>query len=342
MRQWKAEAAVVIMMEPGSGAVLAMASRPTYDSNFAGSVSADRRRNRAITDSYEPGSTFKTIMAAAVIEERVVRLDEEFDVSDGFIKVPGGIIRDVHKHEVLSFKEVIQKSSNVGTIQVGQRLGNEKYFEYIKKFGFGEKTGIDLSGEASGLLQSPENWSGRSLASMLIGQEIGVTPLQIVRAYSVIANGGLLMKPYIVSEIISPEGEILKSFSPQVERRIISKQSAGIIRNILKTVVEEGGTAQQASIKGNLVAGKTGTAQMIDPETRKYSRSDYVSSFVGFVPADDPQIALIVVVYKPRGARYGGVVAAPVFRKIIENTLVYLNVPMEREENNVLIVSKSR
>jgi cell division protein FtsI (penicillin-binding protein 3) len=339
---WKAEAAVAIMMNPMTGEILAMANSPTYDSNFAGKVEVDRRRNRAITDLYEPGSTFKVILAAAAVEEGIVRLDEKFDASKGFIKVPGGVIHEAHKHNILTFKEVIQKSSNIGSVQVGLRLGEKRFYQYIKKFGFGEKTGIDLPGEVRGLLKNPKSWSGRSLASISIGQEIAVTPLQILRAYSAIANGGKLMKPYVVSEIISPSGEVVKSISPAIERRVMSEETARIMRDILKTVVEEGGTAQKASVIGNLVAGKTGTAQMVDPETRRYSKNDYVSSFVGFVPADNPRIALIVVVYKPRGERYGGVVAAPVFKNIIEHTLVYLDIPIEREENYVFLVSNSR
>jgi len=342
IKEWKAEAVVAIMMDPKSGEILAMANRPTYDPNFAGRVKAVKRRNRAITDIYEPGSTFKIVLASAAIEEGIVGFNEKFDVSKGYIKVPGGVIRDAHRHKTLSFKEIVQKSSNVGTVMLGLKLGEDRFYRYIKKFGFGDKTGIDLSGEVRGLLRGTDTWSGRSLASISIGQEVGVTPLQVLRAYSAIANGGLLMRPYVVSEIISPSLESIKRFSPKVERRVISEKSAGIMKDILKTVVEEGGTALKASIQGNSVAGKTGTAQMVDPKTRRYSKKDYVSSFVGFVPADKPEIALIVVVYKPRGARYGGVVAAPVFRNIIEDTLIYLKIPIEREDNNVLIVSQSR
>lgn len=342
MGTWQAEAVVAIMMEPSTGKILAMANRPTYDPNSAGNVQADERRNRAITDNYEPGSTFKTFLASAAIEEKIVSLNEKFDVSRGFIKVPGGIIRDAHRHGVLTFKEVIQKSSNVGASQIALRLGKERFYNYIKKFGFGEKTGIDLPGEAKGLVRNTEKWSGRSLPSISIGQEISVTPLQILRAYSAIANGGKLMKPYIVSDIISPEGEIIKNFSPEVEKQVISETTAKIMRDILKTVVEEGGTAQKASVMGNMVAGKTGTAQMVDPKTGLYSKNDYASSFVGFTPADNPKIALIVVVFKPRGARYGGTVAAPVFKNITEQAFVYLNEPMENEENSVLLVSNHR
>jgi len=338
---WQAGAVVAIMMNPVTGEIIAMANRPNYDPNFAGASGSDKWRNRAITDMYEPGSTFKTITASAALEERVVKPWEKFDVSRSVMKVPGGVIRDVHRHGVLTFKEVIQKSSNIGIAQIGFRLGKERFYKYIKGFGFGEKTGIDLPGEVKGFVRGTGKWSGRSLASVSFGQEIAVTPLQILRAYSAIANGGKIMKPYVVSEIISPAGEVIKSFSPEVEARVISEDTARIMRDILKTVVEEGGTAQKASIMGNLVAGKTGTAQMVDPRTGYYSRNDYVSSFVGFVPADDPKIALIVVVYKPRGATYGGVVAAPVFKNIIEHTLVYLNVPMENEQNNITLISSN-
>ncbi|MEK6527781.1 MAG: penicillin-binding protein 2, partial [Nitrospirota bacterium] len=274
MVAWQAEAVVAIMMEPSTGKILAMANRPTYDPNSVGSVQADERRNRAITDNYEPGSTFKTILASAAIEEKIVSLNEKFDVSKGFIKVPGGIIRDAHRHGVLTFKEVIQKSSNVGASQIALRLGKERFYNYIKKFGFGEKTGIDLPGEAKGLVRKTEKWSGRSLPSIAIGQEISVTPLQLLRAYSAIANGGKLMKPYIVSGIISHEGEIIKSFSPEVEKQVVSETTAKTMRDILKTVVEEGGTAQKASVTGDMVAGKTGTAQMVDPKTGLYSKND--------------------------------------------------------------------
>jgi cell division protein FtsI (penicillin-binding protein 3) len=343
IKTWKAEAVVAIMMDPKTGEILAMANRPTYDANAAGRVGVERRRNRSVTDIYEPGSTFKAILASAALEEGVVKLDEEFDVSKGFIWVPGGRpIRDIHRNDVLTFQEVIKKSSNVGAVLIGNKLGKEQYYRYIKKFGFGEKTGIDLLGEVRGLLRNTERWSGRSLASLSIGQEIGVTPLQVLRAYSAIANGGVLMRPYLVSKIISPTGEIVESFSATIERRVMSRTTSSKMREILKSVVEEGGTARRASMNGNVVAGKTGTAQMIDPKTRQYSKSDYVSSFVGFVPADNPEIALIVVVYKPRGARYGGVVAAPVFRRIVEYTFIYLDIPMEREDSHVILVSGNR
>lgn len=338
--EWRARAATAVMMNPITGEILAMANYPTYDPNDPANSDADERRNRAITDLYEPGSTFKTILAATALEEGVVKPYDTFDVSRGFITVGGKAIKDVHRHGVLTFREVIQKSSNVGAVQIGLRVGKSRYYEYIKRFGFGERTGIDLPGEGSGILRRPERWSATSLASLSFGQEIGVTPLQVLSAYCAIANGGLLMKPYIVSEIISPEGEVIKRINPEIKRRVISSETAGKVRDILKTVVEEGGTGQKAYIKGNSVAGKTGTAQMVDPKTGAYSKSKFVSSFVGFVPADNPVIALIVVVYEPQGGRgFGGTVAAPVFKRIAEDTLTYLEIPME-DENHILLVSR--
>lgn len=339
MEQWKAKSAVAIMMDPMTGEILALANRPTYDPNSPAEAGAEEKRNRAITDLFEPGSTMKSILASAALEEKVVSLRDMFDVSQGSITVGGKTIRDVHRNGILSFQEVIQKSSNVGSVKIGQRLGAEKYYEYIKKFGFGDKTGIDFPGEVRGILRNVKNWSGTSIGAISIGQEIGMTPLQMVRAYSAIANGGLLMKPYIVSDIISPTGEVIKKVGPVEERRVISKTTSDKMKDILKTVVEEGGTAQKASIRGNLVAGKTGTAQIFDPKIGRYSPDKFASSFVGFVPADNPRVALIVVVFEPKGASYGGVVAAPVFKNIIEHTFAYLDVPMEKDENRVVLVS---
>jgi cell division protein FtsI (penicillin-binding protein 3) len=270
----------------------------------------------------------------------VVGLDEEFDVSRGYIMVGGKAIRDVHRNEILTFQNVIKKSSNVGAVMIGQKLGKEKYYDYLRKFGFGERTGIDMPGEVRGILRGPGDWSGTSLGAISIGQEIGVTPLQVVRAYSAIANGGFLMKPYVVSEIISDTGKVVRSNSPEIEERVVSGLTTEIIKNILKTVIEEGGTGRNADIDGNFVAGKTGTAQMIDPGTGRYSKDKYISSFVGFVPADNPELALIVVIYEPQGATYGGVVAAPVFRKIVEDSFAYLNVPMESDRNHIVLVNR--
>ena len=339
MVKWRAAAASVIVMDPFTGEILALANRPSYDPNRPGSASNSERRNRAITDCYEPGSTFKIVIGAGSLEEKIVRPNSLFDVSRGGIEAGGKTIRDVHKYGVLSFQEVIQKSSNVGSIMVGMKLGKERIYQYAKLLGFGEKTGIDLPGEVSGWMVPPEKWSGTSIGAIPIGQEVAVTPLQVLRAYAAIANGGFLVRPHVVSEVISPDGQALVSFGNREKKRVLSARTAELFKDILKSVVEEGGTGESASVNGNEVAGKTGTAQMINPLTKRYSKEKYVSSFVGFVPAEDPKLAIIVVVYEPKGQIYGGVVAAPVFRDIADQALSYLDVPREDiPQRNALLV----
>ncbi|GAB4387585.1 MAG: penicillin-binding protein 2 [Thermodesulfovibrionales bacterium] len=337
--RWEAPAATAIMMNPFTGEILALANRPAYDPNDPSSSTAADRRNRAITDLYEPGSTFKLVMAAGAIEEKVVKPGDTFDASKGYIVVGRRAIWDVHNHGVLTFKEVIQASSNVGAIMVGERLGKEKLYEYAKRFGFGEKTGIDLPGESSGTLKPLKQWSGTTLAAMSIGYEVAVTPLQVLRAYSAVANGGYLVEPYVVSRIISPEGQTIWSHRSDLMVRAISERTAETLKDMLVSVTEKGGTASEASIDGNSVAGKTGTAKLIDRESGGYSKKKYMSSFVGFVPADDPRVAVIVVVREPKGRYYGGLVAAPVFREIADRTMAYLGVPREDSfKENVLVV----
>ena len=339
--QWKAASATVIMMDPHTGEVLAMASRPTYDLNNPAEVTPAKRRNRAVTDCYEPGSTFKVVVGTAALEEGIVKPDTRFDCSTGYIEIGGKKIRDAERHGVLTFKEVIQKSSNVGTIKIGLNLGREKIYSYIRKFGFGEKAGFDLGGEASGWIRPPDRWSGTSIGAISIGQEVAVTPLQVLRAYAVVANGGFLVRPHVVSAISSPAGDVIYK-AVNESQRIISESTVKTFKNILKTVTEEGGTATGAAIDGNEVAGKTGTAQLIDPKTKRYSKDKYVSSFVGFVPADDPRIAMIVVIHEPKGAVYGGLVAGPVFKQIANEALSYLSVPRDDSaEKRLLLVSRN-
>lgn len=341
MEKWKSVAATAIMMDPFTGEIYALANRPSYDLNEVVSASKNEMRDRAITDIYEPGSTFKIIVGTAALEEKAVRLDSIFDCSRGSIEAGGKIIHDAHRHGVLTFKEVIQKSSNVGSVMIGMRLGKETIYKYAKKYGFGDLTGVDLPGEVSGWIRKPEKWSATSIGAIPIGQEVAVTPLQILRAYSAIANGGLLVQPHVVSEIRTPGGQTVFSFKQKDSVRVISERTAGVFKDILKTVVEEGGTATAASVEGNQVAGKTGTAQLIDRKTKRYSKSRYISSFVGFVPADNPRFAMIVVVYEPKGQTYGGLVAGPVFKRISDQALSYLNVPRDDgPSKDLLLVSK--
>jgi len=340
MVQWKSVAASAIMMDPLTGEILALANRPAYDLNDVGSANKNAIRNRLITDIYEPGSTFKVIVGTAALEEKLYNLDSTFDCSRGAIEAGGKVIRDAHKHGVLTFKEVIQKSSNVGSIMIGMKLGRERIYRYAKLYGFGEETGIDMPGEVSGWIRKPDRWSATSIGAIPIGQEVAVTPLQVLRAYSVIANGGYLVQPHLVSEIRTPEGQTISSFQGKT-KRVLTEKTAKVFKDILKTVVEEGGTATAAAVEGNQVAGKTGTAQLIDPSTGRYSRDRFISSFVGFVPADNPKLAMIVVIYEPKGQIYGGVVAGPVFRNIANQSLSYMNVPMdENYRKDLLLVSK--
>ena len=340
MAQWRPVAVSAIMMDPATGEILALANRPAYDLNDIGSAQKNAIRNRVITDIYEPGSTFKVIVGTAALEEKLFKLDSKFDCSRGVIEVGGKTIHDAHRHGLLTFQEVIQKSSNVGSIMIGMKLGKERIYRYAKLYGFGDQTGIDMPGEVSGWIRKPDRWSATSIGAIPIGQEVAVTPLQILRAYSVIANGGYLVQPHLVSEIRTPGGQTIFSFKDG-PKRIVSEKTATVFKDILKTVVEEGGTATAAAIKGNQVAGKTGTAQLVDHKTGRYSRDRYISSFVGFVPADNPKIAMIVVVYEPKGQSYGGVVAGPVFKNIADQALSYMNVPLdENYRKDLLLVAK--
>lgn len=339
VKKWQASSGIAIMMDPFTGEILALANRPTYDPNNLKFIkNIDIIRNRALTDLYEPGSTFKIVTVTAALEEGIVKPYTKFDCSHGYIEVWGKKIKDAHKHGVLTFEEVIQKSSNVGTIKIAMMLGKEKLYQYIKKFGFGEKTGIDLPGEMAGYIRPTQKWSGTSIGAIPIGQEVAVTAIQVLRAYSAIANGGYLVKPFAVSEIRSPDGNILYKAVIQREK-IVSDKTAKIMRDILKKVTQEGGTATQAKLDGNNVAGKTGTAQKYDPKTGKYSKERFVSSFVGFIPADNPRIAMIVVIHDPKGAHYGGVVAAPVFKAISDEAMAYLNVPRDDAKEKGLLVT---
>ncbi len=341
MATWRSVAATAIMMDPFTGEIFALANRPAYDLNNISGADRHEVRNRSITDVYEPGSTFKIVVGSAAIEEKLFPASQTFDCTKGSIEVGGKNIHDAHKHGVLNFEEVIQKSSNVGSIMIGMRLGKDRIYGYAKRFGFGEKTDIDLPGEVSGWIRKPEKWSATSIGAIPIGQEVAVTPLQVLRAYAAIANGGYLVRPHLVAEIRTPDGQAVFSAQEGEKKRIVSDRTARAMRDILKTVVEEGGTATGAAIQGNKVAGKTGTAQLIDPQTRRYSRDRFVSSFVGFVPADNPRLAMIIVIHEPKGQIYGGVVAAPVFKSVADQALSYLDIPMDDSPaKNLLLVSR--
>lgn len=321
----EAKSGTMIVLDPSTGALLASAVSPRFDPNAVSALRPDRWRNRVLTDAYEPGSTMKAILAAAAIEERVMKSDTLVFGEQGRMAIGNTTIHDHEKLGWLSFAQVIQKSSNVGAAKAGIALGEQRFYRYLQSFGFGERTEIDLPGEAAGLLKHPREWGGRTLASISMGQEIGVTPMQMVSAVAAIANGGVLMRPYVVSEIRDAQGQTLKEVLPHVKRRVISPETARTVTTILEGVVTDG-TGGKAAIAGFRVAGKTGTAQKIDSRTGRYSASQFVSSFVGYVPANNPRLAMIVVIDEPRGESWGGTVAAPVFNRVGEQVLNYLGV----------------
>jgi cell division protein FtsI (penicillin-binding protein 3) len=326
-RRTRSRAAMAVAMDPRTGDVLAMAVRPTFNPNrFAEGASSEAWRNRAVTDPFEPGSTFKVILAAAALEERVVRPDDRIFGENGAITIARTTIRDWKKYGWLTFAEVLQNSSNVGSIKVGLQLGGERYHRYMTAFGFGAPTGVGLAGESRGVLREPGRWSALSLPTMSIGQEVSVTALQLVAAFGAVANGGTLMKPRLVRAVVDGEGREIRRFEPQAVRQVISPETARTLTRLLVRVVDEG-TGHNAAIPGYAVGGKTGTAQKLDPATRRYSRAPGVLSFVGFAPADDPRFVMLVMLDEPKNEKWGSEAAAPIFAAIGADLLRYLRVP---------------
>ena len=326
MASTSATAGIAVVMEPRTGEILALANRPTFNPNKRVGGS-DRWTNRAVVYVYEPGSIFKVVTAAAALEQRVVTADERIDCGGGSIEIAGGQrINDHAIFHTLPFREVISRSSDIGVIRVAQRLGTARFEEYIRRFGFGEPTGVELPGESRGILRPSDRWSAFSLPSISFGQEISVTALQMTAAVGAIANGGYLMKPLIVRQIENVDGEIVRPVTPVAVRQVLKPTTIETLTQIMTEVVRNG-TGRRAAIPGYTVAGKTGTAQMIDA-TGGYSMVDHVASFVGFVPASRPALVILVSLEKPRGAQnQGGDVAAPVFAAIAERALARLAVP---------------
>ena len=328
----RAKAGVAIVIEPFTGEVLALANFPSFNPNNFSKESAQQRRNRAVADSFEPGSTFKTILAAAALEEEVVGKEDLFYCEMGKYAYAGKIIHDTHSYGWLPFYKILQVSSNIGFTKVAEKLKKDRYFKYIEKFGFGKITGIDMPGEVPGLLRNAESWSAIDLATHAFGQGISATPLQMAMAYAAVANGGFLMRPYVVRRVVSPAGEVLFENQPHVVRRVISEKTARLLASMLKEVTNEGGTGVMANVEGFEVAGKTGTAQKADLAHGGYAARKRVASFVGFVPADAPRLVVLVLVDEPEVSVYGGVVAAPVFRNIARGALRQLVVAPQKPD----------
>ena len=311
--------AMGILMNPQTGAILAMVSIPDFDANYPAKFPMETHKNRVLTDQFEPGSTFKFVAAAAALKHDLVNLQEEFFCENGQYAFAGQVVNDHEDYGLLTFPQIIENSSNVGMIKIAERIGPNRLYRTCRDFGFGMPTHISFSGESAGTLRRLENWSGFSLASVTIGQEVAVTTLQLAMAYSAIANGGFLMKPRLVSQIVNNTGRPVYREEPEVLRKISEPSVMKDLTAMLIQVVETG-TGTSARIPGWSIAGKTGTAEkFIDGE---YSASKYISNFAGFFPAENPQIVGVLVLNEPRyGFHWGGIGAAPIFRRVIKRII---------------------
>ena len=322
---------MAVVMDPHTGEILALANRPTFNPNKFNSYPSSRWRNRAVADAYEPGSMFKIITAAAGLAEKVVSPDEVIDCGHGFLEVAGIRINDHKVFDQLTFRDVMAHSSDVGVARVAQRLGRDNFSRYMREFGFGTPTGVELPGESGGLLRPLNRWSALSLPTLSFGQEIGVTALQMTAAVAAVANGGYLMKPTIVKQVEDSDGRVVRESRPTSVRRVLDTATADTLTDILRGVVLHG-TGHRAAVAGYAVAGKTGTAQKVEPSGR-YSMIDHVASFVGFVPASRPALVILVSLDTPKGpANEGGDVAAPLFARIAEPALRRLAVAPDDPE----------
>lgn len=328
-QEYRAAGGMAVVMIPSTGEILAMANYPDYDPNRRSASDTDSRRNRVVTDFFEPGSSFKIVTASAALEEGTTSLADKIYCENGVYRFGRRILHDAHPYQWLSFPEVIQKSSNIGIAKVALSLGENRLYEYSRNFGFGQITGIDLPGEVPGRLRPLKQWSRIDITSLPMGQGIGVTSIQLASYLNSIANRGQLVKPQVVKYIRHKSGHIIKEFGPVTVRQVISPEVSEAVKDILVGGVENG-TGTRAKIEGIKIAGKTGTGQKVDPDGQ-YSHSRFTASFIGFLPADEPLISIVVVVDEPRPFYYGGTVAAPVFKKIAQDLLGYLDLRLDEE-----------
>lgn len=323
-----AKSGMVIVMDIRTGEILAMANSPSYNLNTFGSYSADVRRNRAVTDTFEPGSIFKPFVVAAALEEGVLSEKDSIYCEDGSYAIGGRTIREAQlkKFGNLSPGEIIKYSSNIGTVKISEKMGRDVLHRYLSSFGFGSRTGIDLPGEVGGIMRSAQDWRAVDFATISFGQGISVTGIQLAAAMSAIANNGVLMKPYIVKAMVSGNGTVVREFHPTPVRQVISPLTARRMTAMMADVVEsDDGTGRAARVTSVSVAGKTGTSQKFDFTLRQYSSKQVITSFIGFFPVEQPRMMVLVVLDEPQKNRWGGVAAAPVFRDISENILTRFN-----------------
>ncbi len=322
----QARAGTAIVMESETGRILALANYPQFNCNTYNKYEPELWRNRAVSDMYEPGSTFKVVVATAALEAGLVRMDEMIDCGMGSITIGRHIFHDHKEYGLLSFSEILEHSSNVGAVKLGLRLGKPRLYEALRNFGFGSKTGIDLPGEIVGLVRDQKDWSGLSIGAISFGQEVGVTSIQMLIAINAIANGGYRVRPSIVDRIIDEKGDLVSVNAPE-RMQLMSPQTAQIVSNAFEGVVIRG-TGKRAALKGYRAAGKTGTAQKI--VGGRYATGKYIASFIGFAPLPNPKIAILVQIDEPKGIYYGGDVCAPVFQAIAQEVLMQLHIPPDR------------
>ncbi len=331
MRETRAITGTVVVENTRTGEILALANRPTFNPNLSREITPDKLKNHAVSDVYEPGSTFKLVTIAGALEEKVTRPDELFDCQMGSIVFNGMRIHDSRPHGLLTVSDVLAESSDVGSIKIGLRLGEDRFYRYIRGFGFGQQTGIELPGETRGMTKPVSRWSKVSIAAISMGQEIGITPLQLVGLISTMANDGVYVAPRITAATIQPQSAPQTvAFHPVNERRVISSLTAAQMRQMMQGVVLHG-TGTKARLIGYSSAGKTGTGQKVDPATHAYSHTKYVASFGGFAPINDPAITVVVVLDSAVGLHQGGQISAPVFTRIAQQVLEYLHTPHDIE-----------
>jgi cell division protein FtsI (penicillin-binding protein 3) len=323
MQETHSKYGTVVIQNPNTGELLAFANAPTFDPNDAGSYPDEVRMDRGVSAAYEPGSTFKVITMTGALENGVTNPDEMIDCQMGSIVVAGRLIHDWHPFGILSVRDVLANSSDVGSIKVAMRLGAPKFYDVIHSFGIGQLTGIELPGENRGILRPVDNWMASAIGSVAIGQEVSVTPVQIISAISAVANGGMLYKPRIVKEIQG--GSPLLVVSHPAPQQVTDATTAATVRGMMETVVLSG-TGKLAQLNGYTAAGKSGTAQQIDPNTGRYSPNKYIASFVGFAPVNEPAMTILIVFDSPEGAHHGGEIGGPVFKRIAEQVLAYMDV----------------
>lgn len=323
----KAPAGTAVVLDPKTGQILALANYPRFNPNSPADAQKNALRNRAATDAFEPGSTFKAFVVAAALEEKLVNETTMFNCEKGAWKIGKHVINDTHPHDALDVKHILQVSSNIGAAKIAGVLGRDRLSDYYAKFGFGERAGLGLPGEGKGSVPYPR--AEVSLATEAFGQGLTATAIQLTAAYGAIANGGVLMKPYLVQKVVDPDGVVLLDNQPTVTRRVVSANSARRVIAMLESVVEKEGTAPKARMDEYRVSGKTGTAQKVDPVARGYS-DKRIASFIGMVPAEDPRLVILVVIDEPKTDVYGGLVAAPAFKEIATAAMPYLSVKPSR------------